>query len=213
MSIAATTIAHIRLQNFLIHHEFLIGMCVGVIVAKLNPNLGRNNGPLRADLWIGSFGVFVIFLLSSLATESSALRKAMSNLKLNLSIQLLSFIFWPFLIGIPLVHFLTPLLSKPLLDGILILTCLPCTINMAILLTGASGGNIATALCNTVIGNLLGIIVTPGLLLYFFGSKIKLNFVDIFLKLGRKVLLPVGECFIKFRTPSPNSTDILFPIK
>ena len=146
---------------------------------------------------MGSFGVFLIFLLSSLATESSELRLAVSNIKLNFSIQFISFILWPFLIGKPLTHFMnqwTPqLLSKELLDGVLILTCLPVTVNMAILLTGASGGHIATALCNTVIGNLLAIILTPALLLYFFGNKIGLNFIDIFMKLSQKVLFPVGK--------------------
>lgn len=158
--------------------------------------LGKNHGLLRADVWVGSFGVFLIFFISSLAIESSELRQAVSNMKLNFSIQLISFIIWPFLIGRPLIRFMTDwtphLLSKALLDGILILTCLPCTVNMAILLTGASGGHLATALCNTVIGNLLAIAVTPALLLHFFGSKVGLNFWDILMKLGQKILFPVG---------------------
>ena len=158
--------------------------------------MGKNHGLFRADIWVGSFAVFLIFFLSSLATESSELHQAISNIKLNFSIQFISFIVWPFLIGLPLTRFMsrwTPhLLSKELLDGILILTCLPCTVNMAILLTGASGGHLATALCNTVIGNMLAIIVTPALLLYFYGSKIGLNFGDILIKLSQKVVFPVG---------------------
>jgi sodium/bile acid cotransporter 7 len=47
--------------------------------------------------------------------------------------------------GLPLtkgIHFLFPrLLPAPLLDGLLILCCLPMTINMCILLTLAAGGS------------------------------------------------------------------------
>ena len=66
-------------------------------------------------------------------------------------------------------------------------------INMCILLTSASGGNVATALCNTVISNMAGIALTPALLLRFFGRAIELPFLELVSKLCNKVLLPVGE--------------------
>ena len=64
---------------------------------------------------------------------------------------------------------------------------------MCILLTSASGGNIATALCNTVISNLAGIFLTPALLLRFAGQATELPFFDLVSQLCNKVLLPVGE--------------------
>mmetsp|Transcript_48525 Transcript_48525/g.103266 ORF Transcript_48525/g.103266 Transcript_48525/m.103266 type:complete len:230 (-) Transcript_48525:149-838(-) len=74
----------------------------------------------------------------------------------------------------------------------LVLTCLPTTINMCILLTSAGGGDVATALCNTVISNLSGIFLTPALLLRFFGKAIELPFGELVGKLCNKVLLPVA---------------------
>lgn len=117
-------------------------------------------------------------------------------MKLNGMIQLSTFGAWPFLVGVPLTRgietFVPNLLPKPLLEGILILTCLPTTINMCILLTSASGGNVATALCNTVISNMAGIFITPALLLRFFGKSIELPFFELVSKLCNKVLLPVA---------------------
>lgn len=117
-------------------------------------------------------------------------------MKLNGMIQLSTFGAWPFLVGLPLTRgiekFVPNLLPKPLLEGILILTCLPTTINMCILLTSASGGNVATALCNTVISNMAGIFITPALLLRFFGKSIELPFFELVSKLCNKVLLPVA---------------------
>ena len=50
----------------------------------------------------------------------------------------------------------------------------------------------ATALCNTVISNLAGIVLTPMLLLRFFGKGIELPFGELVGKLCNKVLVPVA---------------------
>ena len=152
---------------------------------------------LRPEIFIGKFGVTLIFLLSGLSLELSELKDAMSNYKLNGAIQIVTFVVWPYLIGLPLTNglrtFLPNLLPPALLDGLLILTCLPTTINMCIFLTSASGGNVASSLCNAVISNLAGIFITPALLLRFFGTNIQLPFGSMVTKLCNMVLLPVGE--------------------
>ena len=139
----------------------------------------------------------LIFLLSGLSLELSELKEAASNHKLNAAVQLSTFVVWPFLVGVPLKYvlatFLPNLLPPALLDGILILTCLPTTVNMCIFLTSAAGGNVASSLCNAVISNLGGVFLTPALLLQFFGTSIQLPFTEMVLKLCNKVLLPVGE--------------------
>ena len=116
---------------------------------------------------------------------------------LNASIQALTFLIWPLCFGLPFTwtmnRFLPNFFSQPLLDGILILTCLPTTVNMCVFLTGAAGGNVASALCNAVISNMLGIILTPALLLRFFGTQVQLPFLEMVWKLVNKVMLPVGE--------------------
>lgn len=185
-----------KTKAFVSKNFFLLGMVVAVSFAKLLPELGKNGSVLRPELFIGKYGVAVIFLLSGLSLKLSELTNAAANIKLNGMIQGMTFGAWPFLVGLPLTRgietFLPNLLPKPLLEGLLILTCLPTTINMCILLTSASGGNVATALCNTVISNLAGIFLTPMLLLRFFGKSIELPFLELVFKLCNKVLLPVA---------------------
>ena len=178
---------------------FLLGMFVAVGLAKALPALGKNGGILRPELFIGRFGVTFIFLLSGLSLEISELKEAFANVKLNAAIQLVIFGAWPFLVGVPLTgalrQFAPRLLPSALLDGLLILTCLPTTVNMCIILTSAAGGNVASSLCNAVISNLAGIFVTPALLLRFFGTNIQLAFGPMVVKLCSKVLLPVSKYF------------------
>lgn len=199
------------LLTFWKRNFFIVGMAIGVSLAKLNPSLGvAGTIPERI---LSNYGVFLVFLLSGLSLEMRDLKASLLDLRLNLLIQLWSLLVWPCLIGLPTVAALRscaawnhyPFLSKflpteELLDGILITTCLPTTINMCVFLSSAANANVATALCNAILGNLLGIIVTPAWLLHFFGGNtttnrgpiIDLPFHTMVSKLCSKVLLPVS---------------------
>ncbi|KAL7530142.1 hypothetical protein ACHAWF_003262, partial [Thalassiosira exigua] len=185
-----------KIRTFATKNFFLLGMVAAVSFARLFPELGKNGSILRPELFVGKYGVAVIFLLSGWSLKLAELTDAAANWKLNSLIQLATFGAWPFLVGVPLTKgissFAPNLMPPPLLEGLLILTCLPTTINMCILLTSAANGSVATALCNTVINNLAGIFVTPALLLRFFGKEIQLPFGQLVGKLCNKVLLPVA---------------------
>lgn len=184
-----------RIVQYANKNFFLMGMVVAVSLARAFPALGKNGGILRPELFIGNYGVALIFLLSGFSLQTSDLAKAISNFKLNGLVNLLLFGAWPFCIGVPLryafTHVFPNLIPPGLADGLLVMTTLPTTVNMCIMLTSTSGGNAASAICNAVISNLAGILVTPLLLLKFFGATIHLPFGRMVLKLCQKVLLPV----------------------
>ena len=185
-----------KVEKFVENNFFLVGMFVAVALARAFPALGRTGGVLRPELFIGKYGVALIFLLSGLSLELAQLTKAFSNVKLNAMVQLSIFAAYPFLVGTSLKATLGTVLPSvfppALVDGLLILTCLPTTVNMNVILTSASGGNVAAALCNAVGSNLVGIFATPALIFRFFGSQMKLPFLAMVLKLSKQVLLPVA---------------------
>ena len=184
-----------KAMAFVEKNFFLMGMFFTVGFARIFPALGKTGGILKPELIIGKYGVAAVFLLSGLSLELSQLTKAFASVKLNTLVQAIIFAVWPFLVGLPLTSFLGTLLPaifpRPLTEGLLILTCLPTTVNMNVILTSAAGGNVASALCNAVVSNLGGIFATPFLLFRFFGSQISLPFMDMLVKLANKVLLPV----------------------
>lgn len=195
------------LQKFVDKNSFLLGMFVSVFLAKIAPQLGMDNGILKANLWIGNYGVFFIFLLSGLGLQFQEIKEAISSFRLNFYTQAISFLIWPLLFGLPLTKLLkflgsvipTLTIQQPLLDGLFVTTALPTTINMCVLLTNQAGGNVATSLCNAVLGNFLGIFITPAILYKYFKifspastSAIKLPFQQLILKLTKKVVLPVA---------------------
>lgn len=186
----------LHFRAFADKNSFLFGMILVVSLARAFPTLGANGSFLRPELVIAQFGVSFIFLLMGLSMEVSQVSQALSNIKLISLIQFCTFGVWPFLVGIPLTKACTWLLPnalpKPLLDGLLILSCLPTTVNMCVILTSAAGGNVASSVCNAVLSNLMGIVVTPALLFHFFGSSIQLPFLEMCLKLCGKILVPVA---------------------
>ena len=84
------------------------------------------------------------------------------------------------------------------------MSCLPTTVNMCVVLTQSAGGNVATALFNAVVGNILGIFATPLLIFKFLGAGAGaasgaggatvagISYLAVLKKLSKKVLLPVA---------------------
>jgi solute carrier family 10 (sodium/bile acid cotransporter), member 7 len=187
----------IKLQKWIQRNFFVLGMIATVLFAYRFPQLGTTGGIIHPELWLNQYGVSYVFLLSGLSIQLEQMKQAAYNMKLNTLIQSILFFVWPFGIGVPIRYFFTTILSqtvslsKPVLDGIVVLSCLPTTVNMCVILTSTVGGNVASALCNAVLSNILGIVITPMLLFRFFGSDITLPFYTMVKKLMTKVLLPV----------------------
>jgi solute carrier family 10 (sodium/bile acid cotransporter), member 7 len=64
-------------------------------------------------------------------------------------------------------------------------------INMVVVLTKASDGDEAAAVFNASIANLLGVFLSPVLILAYLGVKGNIKVVDFFYKVALRVLLPI----------------------
>jgi sodium/bile acid cotransporter 7 len=65
------------------------------------------------------------------------------------------------------------------------------TVNMCIVMTKASGGDEAVALLNASMGSILGVFVTPALILGFLGQDSNIEFGKVVLKLVYRVIIPI----------------------
>ena len=73
----------------------------------------------------------------------------------------------------------------------IICSCLPMAINAVIVVTKSSHGDDAAAIFNSAIGNLMGIFISPFLILSFLGISSNMNSMDVLTKLVIQVLIPV----------------------
>jgi sodium/bile acid cotransporter 7 len=78
---------------------------------------------------------------------------------------------------------LASITSPSLADGLLIASALPMTPNMAIVFTATARGDEAVAVFNSAISNLMGVFVTPSLVLMYLGQENSIDIVNVFVKL------------------------------
>ena len=186
-----------KLLNFATQNYFLLGMCFAVFAAYLHPGFGANGGPLKPEITVSKLAVRVMFLISGLSLPLTELRAAVANVKANLLIQVRishlphsasliahtrltlsclsyqSFIFG--VAGFAVTFLVAPLLSSlgvmnpSLINGLIILACLPTTIGTGVAMTNAAGGNAAVAIFHAVFSNVAGVVLTPALIFFYLG--------------------------------------------
>lgn len=174
---------------------------IGVIaLAKQNPQLGATGGILKPEFWISKLGVFAIFFINGIAlspvSDASEAEKAVST-KMNCMIQLFNFGAIPLMIKL-----LAPIYPDvQFRDGLLVLACLPTTINICVAQTLAAGGNLGTAIFNAIFANVLGVFLTPVLAIYMLGAGKGVSLLSTLAKLGNVVILPLALGQILRTTP------------
>jgi len=190
-----------RFFSSLYANNFLLGIIFSIMLALAYPKLGAVY--LFPSITSTYIAVIYIFLMSGISLKSHQLMNAFSNIRFNLFVQFYNLI---------LVSMLTVALTKFLLfidattdelaDGMVITASLPMTINMVIVLTIAAGGDEASAVFNAAVGNLLGVFITPALVLLFLNSANSISFANVLFKLSVRVLLPlvVGQ-LIQYKAP------------
>lgn len=175
-------------------YSFPLAMAVAVAAARLRPSLGVDGGVLKPELTLGRYGVTLIFFLSGAGVRFGDVGAALRAVRMNVAIQLVTFAAWP-VAGLA-VRSLSQAARVPvtpaLLDGVVAVSCLPTTVNMCVVLTQAAGGNVALALTNAVMSNMLGVVVTPLLLAICVRQQVALSLGPVCSKLARAVLLPVA---------------------
>ncbi|GMH98567.1 hypothetical protein TrVE_jg8443 [Triparma verrucosa] len=179
-----------KLKAFCVTNSLLLGILLSILLALAYPKLGAVY--LAPKVTATYICVIYIFLLSGISLKTKELVNALSNWKFNAVVQVFS-------LGV--VSGLTFLLCKLLLamnatsqnlaEGLTITACLPMTINMVIVLTKSSGGDEASAVFNAAFGNLLGVFLTPLLVLAYLGDDSSIDFLTVLFKLGVRVLLPL----------------------
>lgn len=138
---------------------FLVGIVIAVGLAFLWPAGGAKGGWLRSEVTT-NLGVAVIFLLQGLLLPTEDLWRGLRQWRLHLFVQVFGFVVIPALVLLAdLVggHLIPPELRL----GFLYLAILPTTISTATVFTTKAGGNIAGAIFNTSVSNVLGIFIVP----------------------------------------------------
>lgn len=145
--------------SFVRKNWFMLGMPVAVALAWLWPEGGAEGGWLRPELTT-RLVVMLVFLVQGLTLPGRALLNGVSQGRLHLGVQAMCFVIFP-LMGIGLDALVGSILPTDLRWGFLYLCVLPSTIMMAVVLVTVAKGNVAAAIFNAVLANVLAVFLTP----------------------------------------------------
>lgn len=178
--------------GFIDRRYFIVGVVLAVALAYLFPTVGLKGGMLRPEISVSWAAPCGIFLISGFTMPTSQLADAAFRWRTHLGLQAFNMGVLPLaMLGYASALSGLGVLERGLCDGLLVMSALPTTVNMCVALTRAAKGNEAIAIFNAVLGNLLGIVVSPFLLLILVGKTGALPFADACISLCKKVLLPL----------------------
>lgn len=170
---------------------FLYGIIFVIIMAKFQPEIGMKGGPMKPEITIKYIAVSMIFFNSGLSLKTEELTGALKQVKVHFFIQLFTFTVIPtFILMLTKFLYLTSI-NANLLQGLLVLACMPPPVSSAVILTKAVGGNEAAAIFNSAFGSFLGIFVSPLLLLVMMGDTGDIPIGKVMKTLSLTVVFPI----------------------
>ncbi len=191
-SAAATTTATFcsKLCDFYTKNSFLILVVLAILLAYAYPPLGSKYlYPQYTATWVA---VVIIFFLSGISLKSEEFKNALTRLYFNIFVQLYNFGFVSIVVfGVSRFLVFCNIITQDLADGMVIGSCVPITVNMVMVLTKSSNGDEASAIFNAAFGNLLGVFISPLLILLYLGQESSIDIVSVLYKLSLRVLLPI----------------------
>ncbi len=140
--------------------------------------------------WITNLAIGLLFFLHGAKLSSSAIVSGVTHWRLHLLVFACTFLMFP-LLGLALKPVLSPLVGTELYLGILFLCALPATVQSAIAFTSLARGNIPAAVCSAATSSLLGIFLTPLLVMLLIGAQVQESgTLDSISKIVVQLLLP-----------------------
>lgn len=136
--------------------------------------------------------IALLFFLHGAKLSRQAIVAGITHWRLHLLVFAFTFVAFP-LIGLALRPLLGPLLGQPLTLGVLYLCALPGTVQSAIAFTSLARGNVPAAICSASSSSLIGILLTPLLLIWLLGVQgggENIAFLESVGKISLQLLLP-----------------------
>lgn len=109
--------------------------------------------------------VTVLFLVYGMRLSTREVWAGLRNWRLQGGILAATYVVFP-AVGLVTAWAIEPLVGGPLAAGVLFLSLLPSTVQSSVAFTSVARGNVAGAICGATVSNVVGMVVTPLLVLW-----------------------------------------------
>lgn len=143
----------------------IVLIILAVIIAIIAPARGN-----FADIFgqLTNVAIALLFFLYGARLSTQEALNGLKHWRLHLTILAFTFVVYP-LIGVALRP-LTAVISHDMYLGILFLTLVPSTVQSSVAFTSIAKGNVAGAIVSASASNLVGVIITPLLVMLLMGT-------------------------------------------
>lgn len=140
--------------------------------------------------WLTNLAIGLLFFLHGAKLSREAVAAGAGHWRLHLLVFACTFVMFP-LLGMAFKPLFLPLVGDELYLGVLYLCALPATVQSAIAFTSLARGNIPAAICSAAASSLLGIVLTPLLVVVLMGVEGDTgSSLDAVLKIVLQLLVP-----------------------
>ncbi|GAB2645262.1 bile acid:sodium symporter [Gordonia jinhuaensis] len=146
---------------------FILALLATVVVASLLPARGVFVDILH---WVTVVAIALLFFLYGTRMAPREALAGLRHWRLHLTILVFTFVVFP-LIGLALRPLVEPTLGTTLYYGVLFLCLVPSTVQSSIAFTSIAHGNVAGAIVSASASNLLGVFLTPLLVVALMGTS------------------------------------------
>ncbi|MFV0376936.1 MAG: bile acid:sodium symporter family protein [Mangrovibacterium sp.] len=169
---------------------FIAGIIGMIVLARLFPGIGDKGSLVELGALIKG-GIALLFFFYGLKLSPEKLKNDLSNWRLHLLIQCITFLVFPLLVLLFYPFFKgTP--HEVLWTAVFFLAVLPSTVSSAVVMVSIAGGNIPSAIFNASISGVIGIILTPAWMGLFLERQAEaFAFGDVIRDLVIQILIPV----------------------
>ncbi|MCK0439000.1 bile acid:sodium symporter [Gordonia alkaliphila] len=171
---------------------FVLSIMLAVVVAAFLPATGVFAEVLD---YVVIAAIALLFFLYGTRLHPREALEGLTHWRLHLTILSFTFILFP-IIGVVLAPLLKHLIGDDLSMGMLYLTLVPSTVQSSIAFTSIARGNIPGAIVSASVSNLLGVFLTPLLVVWLMSTDSGVQFSGASItKLMLEILLPfiVGQ--------------------
>lgn len=166
--------------------NFTLILVAVVLAATFFPAQGQAETGFR---WLTNFAIGLLFFMHGAKLSRQDIIAGATHWRLHLVVFGCTFVMFP-LLGLLMRPLLTPVLGAELMLGMLYLCALPATVQSAIAFTSLARGNIPAAICGAAASSLLGIFITPLLMLLLMGVQGEMSTWQAIQKIIVQLLLP-----------------------
>ncbi len=169
---------------------FIFGILLMILLAYLIPGMGDEGSRIELKT-IVHYGIMLLFFFYGLKLSPKEMKKDLSNWRLHVLIQSITFILFP-LVVLPFRPLFLNTPYEMLWLSVFFMAALPSTVSSAVVMVSIAKGNISSAIFNASVSGIIGILVTPAWVgLFLENQSAAFSFAEALGDLFLQIILPV----------------------